>query len=210
MLTLTRANHAPVHEIDLREPPPEAAVRQPAPGPMAYGLAALSLAAAAIHAAFVPDHLQEAWIFGAFFIACTVLQFAHAYLFATSTARWVYAFGLTNLVVMFVWLVARTTGVPFGPMPWVPEAVGVPDMLCGLLEGAIVVRCAWLLAGDHWRWKDKWTQRTMTRLAGVVGVIGLATAVSLTPPFDHHHHPAAMTSDAAMRRPGMATSIGGR
>jgi hypothetical protein len=210
VLTLTRETLAPAHEIDLRDRQP-APVRQPAPGPFAYGLAAVSVAAAAIHAAFIPDHLEEAWIFGAFFIACTIVQLAQAYLFATTTARWVYSFGLlTNLAVMFVWLVSRTTGLPFGPMPGVPEAVGAPDMLCGVLEGAIVVRCAWLLAGDHWRWKDRWTQQTMVRLAGLVGVIALSTAASLSPPLNHHHHPDVMTSDTSMRRPGMATSIGNR
>jgi hypothetical protein len=210
VLTLTRENHAAAPEIDLRDPKP-ATPRQPAPGPIAYGLAALSLAAAAIHAAFILDHLEEALIFGGFFIACTVLQLAQAYLFATTTARWVYSFGLlTNLAIMLVWLVSRTTGVPFGPMPGVPEAVGVPDMLCGVLEGAIVVRCAWLLAGDHWRWKDRWTQHTMVRLAVVVTVLALSTAASLSPPLNHHHHPGAMTPDTSMRRPGMATSIGNR
>ena len=45
-----------------------------------------------------------------------------------------------SAAIVFVWLVTRTSGLPFGPNPWVPEAAGAADVISTLDEvGAIVL-----------------------------------------------------------------------
>jgi hypothetical protein len=100
--------------------------------------ATFSLVAAAIHFAFAPAHFAEHTSHGAFFLASGVLQAMWAVLVLASP-KWrrpLLAVGLLNLVVIGVWVVSRTVGIPRSEGA---EAVGFPDALATACEAGIVV-----------------------------------------------------------------------
>ena len=102
--------------------------------------AALSLMAAAIHLWVVPEHLEEWWGYGAFFLALAAIQG----LYGLGLLRWhsrpFLLLGVAgNLAIAILWLVTRTTGVPFlGPHVGEVERVGGLDLACTLGEVGIV------------------------------------------------------------------------
>lgn len=102
-------------------------------------LAGTSIAAGIIHAAVVPEHLDEAWIFGIFFLLAACFQLVWAVpAFVRPTAT-VFAAGVAaNGALIATWLVSRTSGLPIGPEPWMPEPAGVLDVGATALELLIV------------------------------------------------------------------------
>ena len=81
-------------------------------------MAAASLGAGVIHAAVVPEHLEETWLFGGFFIACAVFQIVWAVVVVGSPSPGVYRLGIVaNGAMVAIWAVSRTTGLPVGPDP---------------------------------------------------------------------------------------------
>jgi hypothetical protein len=128
------------------ESPPPA--DRPVAGPyVRWALAALSVAAAAIHFGFAPAHLDEDWAHGGFFLALGWFQLAWAALIVARPRRSVLALGIAvNLAVIVVWAVSRTSGLPFGPTADVKEDIGTPDVLATLFEAIIVLVSAALLA----------------------------------------------------------------
>jgi len=62
---------------------------------------------------------------------------------------------IVNLGVIALWLVSRTTGLPFGSQPWIPEPVGMADLfatsfevvLVGLVGAALLPRFARRVSG---------------------------------------------------------------
>jgi hypothetical protein len=101
--------------------------------------AGLSLGAAAIHFAVIQDHLAEDIAYGLFFIGLGWFQvvWAQVYLLArTSAVAWVGL--LVNAVVIGVWIVSRTTGLPFGPTPWIAEPIGTLDLFATAFEAALI------------------------------------------------------------------------
>ena len=158
-----------------------------APRPMAYALAAMSLGAAVIHAAFAPSHFSETWSHGAFFMASAWFQLLLAYLLVTRRSRWVYALGLLNAIVIGAWVMSRTIGAPFGPDAWVPEDVGFPDVLATDFEAFIVLGCLGLLFGRAWRGTGHWTRTALAGTTALVLVVAGLTTASRTPRFAGSH-----------------------
>jgi len=110
-------------------------------------MATASLGAGVIHAAVVPEHLEETWLFGGFFIACAVFQFVWAVVVVGSPSPGVYRLGMVaNGAMVAVWAVSRTTGLPVGPDPWMPEALGALDLLATGLEIVLIAVGAWALS----------------------------------------------------------------
>ena len=105
-----------------------------------YAAAGLSLIAALIHAWVAPEHFEEWWGYGTFFVACAALQGLYAPVLLRRPGRPVLLLGAAgNLAVVILWLVTRTTGIPlFGPHAGEVEGVGVPDLACTLAEVGIV------------------------------------------------------------------------
>lgn len=118
-------------------------------------LAVSSIAAGLIHTAVVPEHLEEAWIFGLFFILAGVFQIAWSIPVVLGHSVVIYATGaLANGAIIGIWLVSRTTGVPIGPDSWVPEPAAALDVTATVLELLLVVGALALLrrrahAGGH-------------------------------------------------------------
>jgi hypothetical protein len=105
-----------------------------------YAAAGLSLLAAVIHAWVAPEHFEEWWGYGTFFIVCAVLQGLYAPILLWRPDRPVLLLGAAgNLAVVILWLVTRTTGIPlFGPHAGEVEGVGASDLACTLAEVGIV------------------------------------------------------------------------
>jgi hypothetical protein len=104
-------------------------------------LAAISMLAATVHVWVAPEHLQEWWGYGIFFLATALAQGICGPLLLRRPARWVLLAGAAgNLAVLILWLVTRTTGIPFfGPHAGDVEPVGFLDLLCALAEAGLVV-----------------------------------------------------------------------
>ena len=103
-------------------------------------VAALSLLAAAIHLWVMPEHLEEWWGYGAFFLVLAVAQGMYGLGLLRWPSRPFLLLGVAgNLAVAILWLVTRTTGIPLlGPHAGEVERVGVVDLACTVAEVGIV------------------------------------------------------------------------
>ena len=98
-------------------------------------------AAAFVHAALFPHHLQEGLLLGAFFLASAVVQAGWAYRVAREATSDLLAAGIiVNLALIALWAVTRTVGLPFGLLPG-PEEVGGWDVSCVIWESTVVLAC---------------------------------------------------------------------
>ena len=90
---------------------------------------------AAIHAAVIPEHLKEWPVAGAFFVLLVLVELALALAVLLRLDRLVLMVtAWVSVATRLLWLVSRTVGLPFGPEAGVPEAVGLPDVACCVLE----------------------------------------------------------------------------
>ncbi len=102
-----------------------------------------SLGAGLIHLAVVREHLAEWWVFGAFFAAVGVAQLGWGLLAMARDRAPIGSFvAAGNVALVALWAVTRSTGIPVGPEPWTPEAVGRADVLCVVLEVGTVLALA--------------------------------------------------------------------
>ena len=132
---------------ELRPRRPNRAHWFPAPTVPVLALALLSAAAAAIHSAVSAEHFEEAFIYGAFFLAASTAQAGWAIVIAYRPNRALLMVGAVgNAATIVLWTLTRTVGLPVGPRPWHPEAIGTLDLISTLLELAIVVCAATLVA----------------------------------------------------------------
>ena len=75
-----------------------------------------------IHAAVVPEHLVEYWVFGAFFILTAVFQLAWAVVVVLRPSAIVYTAGaLINGAIIALWALSRTIGLPIAPRHGCPS-----------------------------------------------------------------------------------------
>lgn len=131
--------------------------------------AALSLAAALIHASVIASHFQEYWLFGLFFAASAVLQLVWAGLvWSGHDERWLLVAGAVgNFAVAVLWLYTRTVGLPIGPEAGETEVAGVHDVLATATELGIAALIAVRFAG---RAPTGWLLAAGWALAAVAGV----------------------------------------
>jgi hypothetical protein len=123
-----------------------AARRAAAGGEPVLFLAAFSWAAAAVHAVVAVPHFEEFPLFGAAFVAVALAQGAWAVLAFRACDRRRLGAGIAlNAGVLAVWAISRTAGLPIGPEPGEPEAVGLADLATGVDELALIVLAAALL-----------------------------------------------------------------
>ncbi len=131
-------------------------------------LAVTSLAAAGIHFAVMGDHFAEWFLAGLFFSVAAWLQALWAVGVVVSLDRRLLMAGLVgNLAVALIWTISRTRGLPIGPEPGTPEALGFADVLSTVLEVLLAAGCVILLAA-----------RSPIKLPG--GRTGLAAVFALT------------------------------
>ena len=109
---------------------------------------ASSVAAAGVHAAVFPHHLEESFVVGVFFLAVTLAQAAWACLVTldATSGRLLVAGIVGSLGLVALWAVSRTVGLPFGLGR---EAVGGWDIASGIWELAVVAACLVGLRRPH-------------------------------------------------------------
>ena len=98
-----------------------------------------SAAAGFVHAVVTPEHFQEDLAVGLFILAVAVGQMAVVVAGLNRPARRLWpATAVGNAAVLGIWAWSRTTGLPFGPNPGMPEPVGLLDLACAAYEVAII------------------------------------------------------------------------
>jgi hypothetical protein len=136
--------------MEIRPQPPQQPPPGAAPSPLLIALAVLSAGAAVIHAGVSGDHFAEDWAHGIFFVAVAWAQLGWAALVLWRPARPVLLAGAAgNLAVALVWVVSRTTGLPFGAGAGQPEPVGFADLVCTGFELALVAGALLMLASGR-------------------------------------------------------------
>jgi hypothetical protein len=114
--------------------------------------ACLSLAAGLIHLVAAPEHLQEWWGYGYFFLAAGIGQVLYGqFLFRqVHRGRAFYASGLLGtLAIIGLYVVTRTVGIPFfGPDAAEREAVSALDVGSKIVELALIVVLGWLTLSE--------------------------------------------------------------
>lgn len=107
-----------------------------------FTAAFFSSVAGIIHAYYMPEHF-EMWVgYGVFFLVVTVCQvlLSLVLLAFRPVPRFVLWAGiLGNAAIIAMWIVARTVGLPYGPMTGEVEEVGVLDLTSKIAELAVIV-----------------------------------------------------------------------
>ena len=125
-----------------------------------------------MHFAVAPEHFAEWWGFGLFFVLCAEVQLGWALLLGPDPKQPDARRRIVgSLFLVAVWALSRTTGLPFGPEPGVPEEIGVPDVVSVVLELVTAAACAWALLAPN---------RFAARARLPLRVLGLALTVALT------------------------------
>ena len=106
-----------------------------------YAAVAFSLLAALIHLWVIPEHFEEWWGYGAFFLVSAVAQGAYSAALLRWPRRPLLLVGIGgNVSIIVLYLLTRTVGIPFfGPHAGEVEGVGVADLFATTSELAIVV-----------------------------------------------------------------------
>ena len=106
-----------------------------------YVAATLSLLAALIHLWATPEHFEEWWGYGAFFLVAALAQVLYAPLVLAWPTRMVLFGGIAgNLAIVALYLLTRTVGIPlFGPGAGEVEGVGFIDLCATASEVGIAV-----------------------------------------------------------------------
>lgn len=106
-----------------------------------YVAAALSFGAAVLHGWLAPEHFHHWWGYGAYFcITALALGFFGIALLAVRW-RWLVPAGIAvNLLMIAIYVVTRTAGIPFlGPHAGEVEHVAGIDIATKLMEVGLVL-----------------------------------------------------------------------
>ena len=121
------------------------------------GAIAFLVSAALIHLAVVGPHLEESTLYAAFFVSAALAQLGAAMaLTMTRDRRLLVGVAIGNALVIIVWALSRTVGLPIGPTPGIAESVSVPDVLASLAEAAIFTSSVALLLSRSPRRMQRW------------------------------------------------------
>jgi hypothetical protein len=111
------------------------------PGSVLYLVAALSLIAGLIHLWVMPEHFEEWWGYGGFFLVAAAAQISYVPLLLLRPNRAVLVLGIVgNSAIILLYLLTRAVGVPlFGPEAGEVEGVGLIDVCATAAEVVIVI-----------------------------------------------------------------------
>ncbi len=145
------------------------------PKPTLYA-AALSLAAALIHLWVMPEHFEEWWGYGTFFLVSALPQVLYVPLLLRWPTRMILLPGVSgNLAIVLLYILTRTVGIPlFGPHAGEVEGVGFVDVCATTSElGIVAVLGAVLLRGLSSE------RRRLVLLVGAVALVSVGHVVHL-------------------------------
>ena len=151
-------------------------------------LVVISACAGVIHAKAMFDHATHYWLFGVFFGVLTYAQVLWAVLIyrkPDDRRSWMPV-AVGSLVVVGIWIVSRSVGLPIGPWAGRAEPLGIADIsasidelvLAGLVlamlrpRGRIAARLQWLDGPN------------CTRVGVMLGVLSILAVL-----IGHHTHP---------------------
>ena len=108
---------------------------------------------ALIHLWSTPEHLQDWWGYGAFFLATTLAQglFVITFLRWPETQMLLFAGIVGNLAIVFLYVLVHYSKATLGPMVAHRGDLGVLGILATAAELGLVVLLATLLAGAYRR-----------------------------------------------------------
>jgi hypothetical protein len=114
-----------------------------------YSAAALSLIAALIHLWVMPEHFEEWWGYGTFFLFFAIVQGFYGVALLRWPRRPLLLLGIGgNLLIIVLYLLTRTVGIPFfGPDVGEVEGIGLIDLCATTSELALIVALGALLLG---------------------------------------------------------------
>ena len=157
-----------------------------------FPLALLSASAGLIHLTVLGEHLHEYVLYGAFFATAGTAQLVWALLVPMWRPRIILLAGIVgNALVILLWSLSRTSGLPLGPEAGSAEPVGFADTLTVIDESLIVIGTILVLARTsraHPRVNSRALQAVAWAvLAAVVPltVLGILRAVGATSPVPH-------------------------
>lgn len=147
--------------------------------PLTAIAAGLSQGAAAIHFSVIQHHFEEFALFGYAFIGLAGFQAIWAMVHVLrGDARVAMLGAAVNAGAVVIWVVSRTAGLPIGPEPGLPEAVGFADLLATAFEVALIVV---LVAALPSAWSPKVATSEMPiQKAFVLAAFCVTTVVLLT------------------------------
>ena len=128
--------------------------------------AVLSLLAALIHLRVMPEHFEEWWGYGTFFLVSATAQGLYCLVLIRWPRRALLLLGIGgNLSIIALYLLTRTVGIPFfGPHAGEVEGIGMLDLSATAAELALTGMLGVLLLRDLPR----------ERVVVVLFVLGLA------------------------------------
>ena len=159
-------------------------------------LVAALLGSGVIHASVVPAHLQHWRAAGTFFVLLALLQGGVA------LASWRHpgrvalrAAAAVSVGPLALWTVSRTVGLPVGPDPGSPEAIGGADLSTGALEVLVTLLVVVLLRtgglrSSTWGPSAGHLRALGTLVVLAVAVLGVRSGPQHDVPADtvHEHH----------------------
>jgi hypothetical protein len=137
------------------------------------------LGAAVIHAAVVPEHRAEWSAAAVFFVLLTAAELLTAGLVLRRPVPGLVVAVVISAGPLVVWAWSRSTGLPFGPEAWQPEAVGLPDVLSCLLELWTLVLATRMLASPARVFATLPHARLRVTLVAVLAVTAVAAGNGL-------------------------------
>ncbi len=162
--------------------PAPLAVDLSAVSPVQWLLGALLLGAGAIHLALAPSHLGESTVEGVGFVVAAWAQIACAlWLLVRPTRAAAVATITLSVLLVAVWVVSRTAGLPFGAHSGHAEAVGFVDGVTVALELVTVLLAGVLALRPFGR-----VPVMPVAIVGVVAVLALTTAAIASPSARDH------------------------
>lgn len=176
--------------------------------PVHWFLGAMLLGAGAVHLAMAPAHFGESTVLGTGFVISAWVQIALAGLVVWRPSRWVLgAAALTNAVLIALWAVGRTAGLPLGGEAGQPEAVAFVDGACVALEAIAAVLAVGLIVRP-----PKRAIAGGLSFIAAFGALALTTAAIASPSAqDHMDHasPAGHGAGTPAAASGSSTGMSG-
>lgn len=139
-----------------------------------------SAGAAGVHFLVMPEHFEESWLYGVFFLVTATAQLGYAALILRRPSRPLFAAGLAGAVmILALWLVTRLVEVPLGPGAGKVEAFSGLDILASSFEFVFLIACAGLVTAGAFACRRP---EVKLRLSPVhaVPVMGIAALIAVT------------------------------
>jgi hypothetical protein len=132
-------------------------------------VAAVAFIDGLIHIGAAVDHFSEFPLYTVVFAVLATVQMAWAAMILRRPSRLVLLSGCAFTVsVVALWVASRTIGVPIAPRAWVPEAVGVADLVETAGEIATVIAVSSLVMSPRHPFARHVSERIAPVLMGVL------------------------------------------